>query len=128
MAKFLSEEWAQQMTDLLMSSDDFKSGIANVDLTMGQVVTGAPDGDVHYYLQVQDGAAKVAIGEAEAADVTAEQDYATAVEIQKGELNMQNAFMTGRIKVTGDLTKIMQHQAALSGLETLRDSMEEPEF
>ena len=44
------------------------------------------------------------------ADVTVKQSYDTAVAIFKGELNTQTAFMTGKLKVSGNLAKLMMHQ------------------
>ena len=41
--KFLSEEWAQAMTEALNSSDDFKSAAASQQAKLQQVVTDAPE-------------------------------------------------------------------------------------
>ena len=40
-------------------------------------------------------------------------DYETAVVISKGELNTQMAFMTGKLKVSGNMAKLMMNQAML---------------
>ena len=40
--------------------------------------------------------------------------YETAVAISKGELNTQMAFMTGKLKVEGNIGKLMMHQSMLS--------------
>ena len=39
--------------------------------------------------------------------------YDTAVAISKGEMNVQSAFMTGKLKVSGNLAKLMMHQSAI---------------
>ncbi len=121
--KFLSQEWARALTDLLNASPEFRATAGNVELTMAQVVTGGPDGDVTYHLRIDRGEATVALGEAETPDVTATQSYSTAVAIARGDLTMQNAFMTGRLRVTGNLAKVMAHQASLVGLEALREDL-----
>jgi putative sterol carrier protein len=41
------------------------------------------------------------------------QNYDTAAAIAKGELNTQTAFMTGKLKVSGNLAKLMMHQNAV---------------
>jgi putative sterol carrier protein len=41
------------------------------------------------------------------------QGYDTATAISKGELNTQSAFMTGKLKVSGNLAKLMMHQGAI---------------
>lgn len=115
--KFLSEEWTQRATDSLNAHDGFSSAINNVDLGLQFKVTGTPDdGDVDYHVLVGDGRADVKLGEAAEPDVVVTNDYATASAISKGELNMQSAFMTGKLKVSGNLAKLMMHQAALTQL------------
>jgi putative sterol carrier protein len=53
------------------------------------------------------------VGSTEGADVTVKQSYETAAAISKGELNTQTAFMTGKLKVSGNLAKLMMHQGAI---------------
>ena len=72
---------------------------------------------IRWVYALADGNAKMGIGQADTPDVTITQDYPTAVAIAKGELNAQNAFMTGKLKVTGNMAKLMQHQGAFAGLE-----------
>jgi putative sterol carrier protein len=115
--KYLSDEWASQASEALNSNDAFKGAISGVTLSVQQNVTGGPDGDKSYYMNIDNGEAKMAIGDAATPDVTISQDYETAVAIAKGELNAQNAFMTGKLKVTGNMAKLMQHQGAFAGLE-----------
>jgi len=115
--KFLSEEWTQAATDSLNGHDGFASSIAGVDLGMQFKVTDTPDGDdVDYHVSIGDGQAAVKLGAADAPDVSVTNDYTTASAISKGELNMQTAFMTGKLKVSGNLAKLMMHQAALTHL------------
>ncbi len=111
--KFLSEEWAQSTTDALNSHDGFKSAIGNADLGIQFTVSDTPEGDVNYYLKTGEGAAQLAIGDLEGADVTVTNEYPTAVAIAKGELNTQMAFMQGKLKVGGNLAKLMMHQSAV---------------
>jgi putative sterol carrier protein len=89
--KFLSEEWAQSTSDALNSHDGFKSAIGNADLGIQFTVSDAPEGDVNYYLKTGGG----------------------TVAIAKGELNTQMAFMQGKLKVGGNLAKLMMHQSAV---------------
>ena len=123
--KFLSEEWTQQATDSLNRHDGFASAIENVDLGLQFKVTGTPDGgDVDYYVIVGGGSADVKLGESDNPDVSVANDYGTASAISKGELNMQAAFMTGKLKVSGNLAKLMMHQAALTHLAGAVSSMD----
>jgi len=111
--KFLSEEWAQAVTEALNSHDGFKSAIGNADLSLQFNVTEGPEGDISYYLKASGGQTEVALGTLENPDVTVGQTYDTAAAISRGELNTQTAFMTGKLKVSGNLAKLMMHQSAI---------------
>lgn len=123
--KFLSEEWTQQATDSLNNHDGFASAVADISLGLQFKVTDTPEsGDVDYYLKIGEGLAALKLGEMDDPDVSVTNDYTTASAISKGELNMQSAFMTGKLKVSGNLAKLMMHQAALTHLAGAVSSME----
>jgi putative sterol carrier protein len=113
-ATFLSDEHFTAAQQALANDAGFQNSIANVALGVQFDVTGAPDGDVTYHLDIADGAATTATGPLEGADVTVTSDYETSAAISKGELNVQMAFMTGKIKVGGNMAKIMMHQNVLN--------------
>jgi putative sterol carrier protein len=112
--KFLSEEWASAVTTALANDPGFKNSIANADLKLQFNISGAPDGDTAYYLAADNGSADLSMGTADDADVTVGQTYDTAVAIAKGDLNTQTAFMTGKLKVSGNLAKLMMYQGAIA--------------
>ncbi len=114
MAKFLSQDHFDAAREALNSDPGFQNNIANVDLAVQFDVTGAPEGDISYYLKVLDGAVSTDLGPLEEADVTVASDYETSQAISKGELNVQMAFMTGKIKVGGNMAKIMMHQGVIN--------------
>lgn len=115
MAQFLTPEWLSELTETVNAHDGFKNAIANVDLTLQFEITDPPEGaEQHYYIAVADGSAEAAAGEAESPDATISNDYATATAISKGDLNTQMAFMTGKLKVTGNMAKLMMNQAMLT--------------
>jgi putative sterol carrier protein len=116
MAKFLSQQWADDALAALNSSDDVRGATKGVQLCLQQVVTGAPDGEVSYWTKFEDGKVEGAIGSAPDADVTITQDYDTAVALNKGELNAQAAFMQGKLKVTGNMGKLLQNQGAMQAV------------
>lgn len=113
MSKFLSDDWASDVTAALNSHQGFKNAIGDADLGIQFTTTDAPDGEVAYYLKTGGGDATLALGNLEGADVTVNQGYDTASAISKGELNTQTAFMTGKLKVSGNLAKLMMHQGAI---------------
>ena len=114
MSKFLTEDWANEVTSALNSHEGFKNAIGAADLKIQFETQEGPDGDVNYYLATSGGNAALALGDVEGPDVTVKQSYDTAAAISKGELNTQTAFMTGKLKVSGNLAKLMMHQNAVA--------------
>ena len=113
MSKFLTEEWAKDVTTALNGHEGFKNAIGAADLGIQFTTEGGPDGDVDYFLKSSGGTSNMAIGSLEDADVTVKQGYDTATAIARGDLNTQTAFMTGKLKVSGNLAKLMMHQGAI---------------
>ncbi|MGH2787196.1 MAG: SCP2 sterol-binding domain-containing protein [Actinomycetota bacterium] len=115
--KFLTEEWAQAMTEALNSSEDFKKAATGQQAKLQQVVSDSPQGgEVKYYFKLEDAAAEVALGELADAEATISQNYDTAVAINKQELNPQNAFMQGKLKISGNMMKLMQLQVVINAM------------
>jgi putative sterol carrier protein len=113
LSKFLSEEWAGDVTTTLNKHEGFKNAIGAADLAIQFTTEDGPDGDIDYYLKSSGGTTNVVIGTLEDADVMVKQSYETAMAISKGDLNTQTAFMTGKLKVSGNLAKLMMHQSAI---------------
>jgi putative sterol carrier protein len=113
--KFLSEEWMTAMGDAANGDEAFRTSVESTELKLQFHVTEAPEGgDVHYTLTVEGGQAALALGEDEGAHATITNDYETATAISKGELNTQMAFMTGKLKVGGDMAKVMMNQGQIN--------------
>lgn len=115
--KFLSEEWANSITEALNSSDEFKSAASSQQANLQQVVTDVPDGgEVKYYVKIGEGTAEVSLGELPDAEATLTQSYDVAAALSKGELNGQQAFMQGKLKISGNMMKLMQLQGVFNAL------------
>jgi putative sterol carrier protein len=84
-----------------------------------QVVTGGPEGDVTYHLQVGDGRASFGPGPAWPEDVRFVQDWETAVAVATDRLNAQQAFMTGRIRLHGDQQKLSAGTPVFAALDSV---------
>ncbi|MGB1610406.1 MAG: SCP2 sterol-binding domain-containing protein, partial [Ilumatobacteraceae bacterium] len=76
-------------------------------------------GDVAYHLGVADGTASFGAGPAEDEDVRMQQDWDTAVAVATGQLNAQEAFVTGRILLTGDRELLMASLDVFAALDSV---------
>lgn len=115
MASFLTDEWLDALGTALSGHEGFTSAISGVDLTLSFEVTDPPEGRLSSYtLTLDEGSVSVASGASESADATISSTYDTAVAISKGELNTQMAFMTGKIKIAGNMGKLLQHQRIMT--------------
>ena len=61
-SKFLTEEWADEVSSILNSHPGFKSAIANADLGIVYNVSGTPSGDVSYFIKTAAGSAELGSG------------------------------------------------------------------
>jgi putative sterol carrier protein len=78
------------------------------------VVTGLPDGDGSWHIEVKDGVvATVAPGAPGTIDLTLTLPAAVAGEIASGDLTASAAFMQGRMKTAGDLGLVLDVLAAV---------------
>lgn len=115
MANFLTDEWLEALGTALSGHEGFTSAIGGVDLTLSFEVTDPPEDRLSAYtLALDDGTVSVASGGSDSADATISSNYESAVAISKGELNTQMAFMTGKIKITGNMGKLLQHQRIMT--------------
>ena len=114
MALFLSDDHFAAANEALNSDSGFLNAIVGVDLAVQFDVSGTPNGDVSYHLIIKDGTVGTDMGSSDAADVSVASDFETSKAISKGELNVQMAFMSGKIKVGGNMAKVMMHQAVIN--------------
>ena len=104
MAKYLSQEWHDQFRNL--SQDQPTRPGASV--TMQYHVTGGPDGDLEYYWVLDEGRiAEAKVGAHPSPEFTLNLAYEDAAKVQKGEMDPSAAFMQGKMKVTGNMAKLM---------------------
>ena len=112
--KFLSDDHLAAATDALNGNDDFVTAIANIDMGIQFHVTEAPEGEIDFYLRVGESVATMTAGELDEPDVSISSTHETALAMFTGELNTQMAFMTGKIKVAGNMAVLMMNQAVIN--------------
>ena len=104
MSKWLSQEWLDETKKMAEGQPER----AGASARMQYVVTGGPDGDIEYYWILVDGKINEStLGHLDDAEVTLTTGYPDALKIQKGELDANAAFMQGKVKVTGNMAKVM---------------------
>jgi putative sterol carrier protein len=104
MAKYLSQEWLDLQKELAQEFPERPGATARMQYR----VTGAPEGDVAYYQVIENGKMlENSLGDDDQAEFTISQSYEDSVKILKGELDANAAFMQGRLKVTGNMGKLM---------------------
>ncbi len=104
MSKWLTQEWLDETCRMADSQPERPGASAR----MQYVVTGGPDGEIKYYWVLENGKLQESkLGDLDEAEVTMTQTYEDAKKIQKGELDANAAFMQGRIKVAGNMAKLM---------------------
>lgn len=111
---FLSDEWMAEAKKIREEYEGKSDQVPPV-IRMNQVVTDVPfgEGTIEAHLDTSDGEAKMELGHLDEPDLTVTLDYVTAKAIlvdQDPQAGMQ-AFMSGQIKVQGDMTKMMALQA-----------------
>ena len=113
---FLSQEWMDAVKDIRAKYADRAAKI-NQSIKINQVVTDVPFGvgTVKTYMDTSSGELVMDLGELEGADCTVTTDYATAkaISVDQDQAAGMQAFMSGKIKVQGDMMKMMALQTAI---------------
>jgi putative sterol carrier protein len=111
--KFLSDEWVEAARKIREDTD--APATAPQPVKMNLVITDVPfgDGSVDAHLDTTSGTVELELGHLDPADVTATMDYDTAKAMMvdnNPQAGMQ-AFMAGKIKLQGDMTKALALQS-----------------
>jgi len=117
--RYLSLEWLDALTAEVAADGALQQLATQHTIGVTQVVTDGPEGTVIYHLQVGGGVAAFGAGQAFPEDVRMEQTWDTAVGVATGALNAQEAFIKGRLLLTGDQQKLMESQPVFGALDAV---------
>jgi len=119
--QFLSESWIEAARDI---RHRFSGDVPVIDVVVriNVITTKVPfgEGTISAYIDTSNGSLEMELGSIEESDLTVTTDYETARKLfveQDPTASMQ-AFMAGRIKVEGDITRLMVMQTSLPQTDT----------
>ncbi len=111
--KFLSDEWVEEARKIRAELDS--AAAAPQPVKMNLVITEVPfgDGTVDAHMDTTSGELELETGHLEGPDVTATLDYETAkaMMVDANPQAAMQAFMAGKIKLQGDMSKAMALQS-----------------
>jgi putative sterol carrier protein len=117
--EFLSQQWMDAARAIREKYAD-QAAAVTTSIRMNQVITEVPDGvhsdsTLRTYMDTSSGAIVMELGELEAPDLTVTTDYQTAYKIfvEQDQAAGMQAFMSGKIKVQGDMMKMMAMQTSM---------------
>ena len=119
--QFLSESWIEAARDI---RHRYSGDVPAIDVVVriNVITTKVPfgEGTISAYIDTSNGSLEMELGSIEESDLTVTTDYETARKLfveQDPTASMQ-AFMAGRIKVEGDITRLMVMQTSLPQTDT----------
>ena len=116
MHQFLSDDWMDAAKAIREKYADQATKV-NTPVKMNQVITDVPfgEGTIKAFLDTSSGDVVMDLGELDAADLTVTTDWETArkVFVDQDQAASMQAFMAGKIKVQGDMMKMMAMQTSM---------------
>ncbi|MEI8239459.1 MAG: SCP2 sterol-binding domain-containing protein [Actinomycetota bacterium] len=114
--QFLSDEWMSAAKAIREKYADQAAKVTS-SIRMNQVITDVPfgDGTVRVFLDTSSGAVDMELGELDTPDLTVTTDWDTArkIFVDGDQAAGMQAFMSGKIKVQGDMMKMMAMQTSM---------------
>lgn len=117
MPKFLSDDWLTQ-AKAIRAEYEGKGAVPPHQMRMNLVINDVPadvsDGPIKAHLDTSSGDIEMELEHLESADLTVTMEYETAraILVEGNPQAGMQAFMAGKIKVQGDMTKLMAMQSS----------------
>jgi SCP-2 sterol transfer family len=123
---FLSDEWLEEARTIRAEYEGRTSPIPHI-VRMNLVVTAVPfgDKDIDAHMDTSNGELELDTGHLDNPDlkVTVDYDTAKAILIEGNPQAGMQAFMAGKVRVEGDMTKLMALQTAPAGVDAAAAEM-----
>ncbi len=114
--QFLSDEWLAAATAIREKHADQGAKVTS-SIRMNQVITDVPfgDGTVNLFLDTSSGDVVMEKGALDTPDLTLTTDWETArkIFVEQDQAAGMQAFMSGKVKVQGDMMKMMAMQTSM---------------
>lgn len=117
--RYLSLQWLDELGRVVSEDEGLRRIAGEHEIGLTQLITDGPEGDVTYHLQVAEGEARFGPGPAEPEHVRMEQTWAIAVAVATDELNAQEAFVNGHIRLHGDRQRLLDAQPVFGALDAV---------
>lgn len=128
MYEFLSDEWVVAAREI---RERYRAQLPEVTISVriNQVITDVPfgEGTINAYVDTSSGSVELDVGELDEPDAVLVLDYETAkaMIVDRDPAIVMQSFMAGRMKVQGDMMKLMAMQTALPANEFSEQVAEE---
>jgi len=115
---FLSDEWLEESRRI---REEYKDRVPQIPVSvrMNQIINDVPFGPgvIRAYVDTSSGQLDIETGELPTPDLTVTLNYDTAkaILVDGDSQAAMNAFLGGRIKVDGDITKLLALQSGAAG-------------
>lgn len=106
---FLSDKWFDAVEKIRSELGDPPAPAGMADLQLNIVVTGGPEGDRE--VNLSGGQFERGLADGASTKLTVPYDVAKSMFIEGNQQAAMQAFMSGQIKVEGDMSKLMAMQA-----------------
>jgi putative sterol carrier protein len=121
MYDFLSDEWMAAAREI---RERYHGELPDVtaDVRINQIITDVPFGEgvINAYIDTSNGSLELELGELAEPDAVLMVDYTTAkaMIVERDPAIVMQSFLEGRIKVQGDMMKLMAMQASAAAQST----------
>jgi hypothetical protein len=125
---FLSEEWITAAREIRTRFEDDLPDVT-VSVRINQVITDVPfgEGTLSAFIDTSDGSLVFELGELDEPDAVMMTDYETAraIFVDRDPAIAMQSFLSGKIRVQGDMMKLMAMQTAVPATEVSERVAEE---